>query len=559
MHKFLRPILLIGLSVLVLALAVGCAARTQAPVAPVVLSPDDEAGYWYMRMYAEQENPSFVMPEEATRLILSTEPPLDVYADLAEHYWRRGRADESKAVLEVATSRYPDDFNMIFILAEVYMAMDNSEQAQAVVQAYLSKKPRDLDAAEELISLLVRNNKFREALNAARGISEARRTAGIHYWLGKAYLGLNQPGQAAAEFRNSIKLSPAAIDSWGDLGYALEQTGDLSGAEKAYSRSLDLGGPSEELFTKLIELNLKMKRPDKATQYLKNAPDSISFQLRASNMFMEAGYHSRAEKILNEVMKRPDAPPEVAFFAAFQAIESGRDYPGALRYLDLIPVDHPEYLRAQRFKCAVLVEQGQPDQAVALAVALREANPDDRESWLHEAGIRISINDNVGSLKTIMEALRKWPDDIELLFAAADAFGRLGNQDQALAYMERVLALEPDNPEAMNNVAFSLIEQNRDFQRAEDLLTRAAAIKPFSGYIIDSLAWLYYKQGRLDEAWETIQEAVKMQDSEPEIWDHYGDIATALGHKKEAAKGYRKAKELRQGVSKNQSKGSGKE
>ncbi len=76
------------------------------------------------------------------------------------------------------------------------------------------------------------------------------------------------------------------------------------------------------------------------------------------------------------------------------------------------------------------------------------------------------------------------------------------------------------------------------------LISRANRLEPDNGYIIDSLAWVNYRMGNFDEAWKQINRAISIRSKQPELWEHYADIAIALGKKKEAAKGYKKALSL---------------
>ena len=72
----------------------------------------------------------------------------------------------------------------------------------------------------------------------------------------------------------------------------------------------------------------------------------------------------------------------------------------------------------------------------------------------------------------------------------------------------------------------------------------ALKVKPDNGYFVDSLAWVYFKQKKLRLAWAEIKRAVELVDSDPVIWEHYGDIARALNYPAEARKGYSRSLDL---------------
>ena len=91
--------------------------------------------------------------------------------------------------------------------------------------------------------------------------------------------------------------------------------------------------------------------------------------------------------------------------------------------------------------------------------------------------------------------------------------------------MERILTLEPGNPDALNFVGYALAEDGRDLDRALELISKALATNPESPYYIDSLAWVLFKRGEFKKAWTEIQRAVSKPSEDPAIWEHYGDIA----------------------------------
>ncbi len=120
-----------------------------------------------------------------------------------------------------------------------------------------------------------------------------------------------------------------------------------------------------------------------------------------------------------------------------------------------------------------------------------------------------------------------------------------GNLDQTLKYMEQIISGFPDHADALNFIGYILADRNEQLDRAMVLISRANRLEPDNGYILDSLAWVNYRMGNFEEAWEIIKRAISLRPKQPELWDHYGDIAAALGKKKSAAKGYRKALELK--------------
>jgi tetratricopeptide (TPR) repeat protein len=149
--------------------------------------------------------------------------------------------------------------------------------------------------------------------------------------------------------------------------------------------------------------------------------------------------------------------------------------------------------------------------------------------------------DAEAATEVLTGASEKWTDDPEILYRLGVILERLKRRDESVRTMEKIIALDPDHADALNFVGYTMAEENRDLKRSLELIERAVAIEPDNPYFLDSLAWVHHRLGNNDKAWEIIRRAVTHPVSDPVIWEHYGDIAAALGRKTEAAEGYRKA------------------
>ena len=73
------------------------------------------------------------------------------------------------------------------------------------------------------------------------------------------------------------------------------------------------------------------------------------------------------------------------------------------------------------------------------------------------------------------------------------------------------------------------------------MIQRAVAGSPDAGYIIDSLAWAYYRLGRFQDAVAPQEKASQLMPVDPVVTDHLGDIYWAVGRKREAQFQWRRA------------------
>jgi tetratricopeptide (TPR) repeat protein len=155
-------------------------------------------------------------------------------------------------------------------------------------------------------------------------------------------------------------------------------------------------------------------------------------------------------------------------------------------------------------------------------------------------------------------------DDAELGDVRAEAAYVLGNffasgnrDDQARAAYELALTYDPKHAWACNNLGYALIERGEELDRAGELLERAHAERPGEPSITDSLGWLRYKQGIIEDergadgvivrrgAVALLQEAA-MSDygrQSPTILDHLGDAMWLAGRREEAERYWKMAED----------------
>lgn len=101
-----------------------------------------------------------------------------------------------------------------------------------------------------------------------------------------------------------------------------------------------------------------------------------------------------------------------------------------------------------------------------------------------------------------------------------------------------------ESPEAANSVGYVAAELNVRLGEAEKLVAEALKAEPDNYAYLDSMAWVCFRQGKLDEAEKYMRMALRASEQEVTrgvIYEHLGDILLAQGKKAEALAAYREA------------------
>ncbi len=217
----------------------------------------------------------------------------------------------------------------------------------------------------------------------------------------------------------------------------------------------------------------------------------------------------------------------------------------ALQFLDLVPQSDAHYSQALQFRIQLLYGLGREQEAVDLMEQGKRLFPGQSRFPLLQANYLITKKRVPEAIEVLKTALEARPEDEDLLYQYGAALDRQEDRKGALEVMQRIVDKNPEHADALNYIGYTMVEENRDLDRALSLIRKADRLKPNNGYIVDSLAWAYYRLGRLDEAWRQIQRAVGLAQDDPTMWEHYGDIARDTGHRAKAKKGYQTALKLK--------------
>lgn len=140
----------------------------------------------------------------------------------------------------------------------------------------------------------------------------------------------------------------------------------------------------------------------------------------------------------------------------------------------------------------------------------------------------------------LSEWLDKFPDSVELLYDRAMVAEKIDDIAGVERDLRRVIELKPDHAHAHNALGYTLADRTTRFDEARELIEKALSLSPEDAFIMDSLGWVQFRQGKADESLQTLQKAYARR-NDPEIAAHLGEVMWAVGKRDEAVRLWRAA------------------
>lgn len=250
------------------------------------------------------------------------------------------------------------------------------------------------------------------------------------------------------------------------------------------------------------------------------------------------GLTSRAERLFTQLLTIDYRPDEAHFQLGLLAQQRG-DFNQAFYHFAAIN-EGPLYLNAVAKRAELLAATGEFD-------AMQRLLDDTRVQWVSAAanlylleGELLVNHQRPGSaLKLYDRAIKALPQDFNLRYARAMVHEQLGDLVAAERDLRYIIKREPDNAVALNALGYTLAVRTKRLDEAYRLVHRAYQLRPQEPAITDSLGWIEYRRGHIDEALRLLRQA-SQQLNEPEVIGHLVEVLWVSGAHEQAREILRK-------------------
>jgi len=475
----------------------------------------------------------------------------------------------------------PSDTESALWLARLYRLKNDHDKAEQVLRSILKSDPENELAVEQLTQLLMDEGKAPEAVALLEGITAHSPTPVLLDLLGDAYTQAHDLAKAEQAYRKAQDLDPSELSHQRGLGQTLLAEEKYAEALAVYQKLSDLMPDDSDVYLRIAQIYRELHQLDKAENNLvkarQYAPGSLEVMYNEAMLYQAQGRFEDAIRVLSDaatgVKAQPPTQPTrrrslaILYQQLGQLYRDTQNYQAAVfTYEELGHLGEEEDRRARmmimdtyraakdltkalaagkealakypadpslRASHALLLgESGQTEEAVKILRAQLRGNEGDREIYLniaqvYERGRRYKEAEESAHAAEVLPGQAR--DNEMVWFLLGAIYERQKFFDKAEEQFKKVLAVNPKSAAVLNYYGYMLGDLGIRLDEAEALVHRALKEEPFSGAYLDSLGWIYFKQGKLAASETTLRKAVERESHDATIHSHLGDLYAKMG------------------------------
>jgi len=503
----------------------------------------------------------------------------DFILELARYYAAASRPAEMKATLQRMLDRSADFPDSRMRVGDFYNSLGKLDEAARLYQEGLGASPKDPSSwRKRLIRLLAAQRKFPEALQQLDAILKARpddpesKLSRAQIWLEEGKPEHLDP--AIAELRAQIQLKPQQPVLRYQLGLALSRKDDPGGALREWMAAAGMNrnylpprfalatlelsqGRTQEALQKSEEiLAVEPANADarllnavcltaagrfseargKLNRLISDFPQSLKARYRLGVLAITERKYGEAEDIFRELQKNAAGNPQV--IAGLVDAYRGQNQSGRAMQLlqdELKRSPNAQPLRGLLAQFAAVL--GNPDLAIEQYRQMLLADPKSADIRIAMGQAYETKGDYASALPVFEKAAQTDANSVMASLKLAGALEMAGRTNEAKASYRHALALQPDDPRALNNLAFLMLETGESVDEPLKLAQRGlrfADDPTMKNSLEDTVGWAYLKKKMYDAAIQTFQSLVKADPANATFHYHLGTALYEKGDKRQA-------------------------
>ena len=454
---------------------------------------------------------------------------------------REGKLAKAESVLHDVRVRRPSNSKLLLMDATMLRSLGRLDEAEALFEKCVASGPPEADCRDQLVDLLVKQGRPARAADVlAAGLTSddlggMMRTATLYAQGGKAKKALamvNRVLQQAPSSPAARRLKALLLSDMGRYDEAANLLGELYRKNKDDAQlGLDLAWAE----ARQGRIPAARRLVTHLWQDLKENPSSdnaVQCCLTAARIELLSGRTGSARDWLGRITDPSAAGARLVRLLA-ETYRRDEDWRGGIGgMLRLQPkVTGRARSEALAFEAEFRLRLGQPGALQRLAPLLQSRDVRNVRLALQVLAA-VKLWDDVA--REAAAALERFPADHDLMFSRAAALERLGRPGESAKLFQEILKKNPDDALSANYLGYTWANAGENLPEALKLISHAVELEPDNGAYLDSMGWVYFKMGKLEEAEQWLRRALKKMQPDGTVLAHLGEVLAARGKTDEA-------------------------
>jgi predicted Zn-dependent protease len=534
----------------------GRADRAEAELRAVVEKHPDfyDANRILGRLLLDRANGDHAKMEESLKYLeaayKASPDDLSSGVAVAQIYMQLDRQTDAERVLASLVERAPDQRSLNYSYAQVLTKLGRGSESQKYLERAVTIDPTFGPAIMQLLDLYQQENEWQKAADILQPLV-SEDPMNLDMQRQQAYFSLRAGDARTARDRFKALVAADAKDlrSQFYLGESLNDLEEYAASEQIF-RKLSAAEPNDADFIASLGISLagQKKWEDAATTFnhllrMPNVPDHLAAMANTQLAYidLQRGNHAAAVETAKSILAFRDKPNAQAINIAIEALKKDKKYADAVALLAPLVQkfgDDP-FVNAKYIE--LLVRAGQKEKAHEQALAQVKTGP---RNTTAATEAYVATENYPDAIALIKSAVAAHPDDVDLQFELGSVYERSGDRKSAEQAFLHILEKTPDHAPSLNYLGYMWAEGGENLDRAQDMLTRAVGQDPNNGAYVDSLGWVYFRQGKLDLAEKTLTDATQLLPRDATVHEHLADVVAKRGDAPRALQLYRAALDL---------------
>ncbi|MFH1131805.1 MAG: tetratricopeptide repeat protein, partial [Pseudomonadota bacterium] len=457
-----------------------------------------------------------------------------LHTRLAQFFVDMGNFKDAQNALTNSLKKNPSFPDALLLLGELAEQQGKWVEAEKHFKRCIDQNPYFSPTYLQYSNLLVHQHRLENARHILdEFVKKAPNENAIYLQLGRICILQLDYSCAAQKFAEALRIKVDA-NTLSTLAHVQKALGKTQTAINLLRESLENSGGNLDIATELIEMLLDTKQHESISDLLgvleRTALDDEDRSFQMIQLWLLANKPSSALSLIRTLEEQKQMPSQPLQLLKALALEQADQIEDA-KIILLRELRGPHWIQPSLSLARLLGrKEGNASSTKFLreTIRTRGAYP---ELILELANTLSKQKEFDAAIKILRDAPQHHATQEDFLFSLAAILEKSGRWKDAIQTAKKIVEKKPKSAPAHNFIGYVQVNNRVELDSAEKSLKKAFYLQPGASYIIDSLAWLAYRKGQLQEAVRLLTLATNLSPQEPEILKHLSETLIAAQKK----------------------------